>query len=360
MPKSKRQIGRRLAAQRAKVAALRKRVAQARDPRARALLQRKLAQEVAVLRRMTAGARTKKAKRTTPPGTEKVSGAKARARKAAIKRKLKVLDKEQARAVSIARKVGPDARQSATARVQAIQAQRRALGQRLGLIKRGLDVEQPRRIHPSRAPIQRERLGLPSAYAVPTRAETVALMRLIATQIRRQPFESGKEFRDRLRAYLRRGLVRFVNNRTVKVLPEDQALAAAVNETVAIDGPVIEAEVKAGGIVIDPVAEAMEPMVIQVAPEIEQVTTDLQPDQPRPEVTTPESVEDLMFESGEKATDLLTAPEELYDELEESLDDEELALLDEDEETPFYKRPMVIGGIAIIGLGAFLLMRQRS
>lgn len=328
MPKSKRQLARRLARQRQIVLQLRRQLDQAEDPASRAFAERRLKEEAGKLRRMLRGAKKRRLRRPQPR-IQTLDAYQARARQVAITRELSAIDKTLGRLARLSRKGARRAvRRQLRIQYQMLKARQKLLIHRLRLLEHGKDLEQAPRVHPSRLPIQRAKLGLPRTYSAPQPGEVIVALRLLASSLKRHSGESDRRFRFRLRAYLQRALVRYLHKK--HQMSANQALVQSVEETVEVDSPAIEAEVEQGAFAADPAAEAVDAMIEPVADELVRVTDDIQPPVGATPVQSVEEVDALLAESGELAEELGESPAEVQDQLEEQLGDGS-ALVSQDE-----------------------------
>jgi hypothetical protein len=334
LPRSKRMMAERLADQRDVVLGLRLRWAAAATPVEKAALSRKLGAELIKLRRLTDAT---KLSALDTPGVMRITPFAAQALITAIIGEIRQVEAALA---------GNGIKAFPLRRTR-LQVRRRFLRKRLRLLRTGFDIERPVRLAPHLIKIPRVALVLPEDYELPTAAETATLTRLVGLALVRRPGEPQKQFRDRLRAYVQRALVRFVLFR--RRLKAEQAIPAAIEETVRVDAPALEAEVTAGGIAADPVAEQMEPVTMETADTIATVAIDLQPPVPAETIKEPTAaeVDQAVVQASVVADDLANAPVEPADQA--------AALLLDDSppepEQPFYlKRPFLVGAAVGVGL----------
>lgn len=314
LPKTPRQMAQRIAEQRAVVVYLQDQVNSAEDPIARAVLAREMQQAVSTLARYLAGASSRIQRSETAEqdvGLEQLDAATAKARArliyqeaAAIKQVLRDLTQREGKGDAVAR-------HRTQVQHRLLSARFRLLGRRFQLLQHGRDVEQYVKLAPGSVPVRRE-LGLPLVYSVPGTAETTVLLRAVAAGLQRRPGESDRTFRMRLKAYAARALVRYLNKRHSQQLPVDTAIEDAVKDTFAQDGAVIEAEVTAGGLSADPVADTMVPILDDINEEVVRVTEDMQPEVPEEEADV-EDVAQVLAESEQVEAALTDAGDDMYD-----------------------------------------------
>lgn len=308
LPKSKRQLAQRIAKQRVVVLKAKKRRKEADNPKERLLATRDLLAEAKTLHRMVKGAE----KAGRGPVVEELSADQALVRKKAVLAALKQTGQALSRVRTMLRKrTKPATKRRLVLQFQMLQARKQLLLRRLKLLQRNQDVEQGPLVLPSQVSIQRVRLSLPSVYEVPTPGELIVLTRLIAAALTRNPGETDRTFRARLRAYTKRATVRFLAKR--RQLNANDALVAAAEETINVDAPAIEAEADAGGFVLDPVSEAVAPLLETIADEIDGTVADIQSEL---DADVDESdVDDILAEAETAEADLASSPPEVQDEL---------------------------------------------
>ena len=230
--------------------------------------------------------------------------------------------------------------------LKVVAAKIETLDKRLALLRRGADVDQPRKLHASRVTIARKKLGLPSKFRRPSKQAAGAMARLLAARLKRKQGEKDADFKHRVRAYLQRSLTRYVSKKDVEKLSDAPAINAAVMETLSEDRLAIEAELRAGGIAQDFVAESMEPIVMDVMPVIDNIVVDVQPEmEPTGDINDIDLTDLVMEAEGEAAV------------LANSTDTDEF----DSEESPIYTNPYFIGGSVVVAGGLiYLVMRGRS
>lgn len=308
MPKSKRQLAHRIAQQRVVVLKAKKRWREADNPKDRLIIARDLVGEAKTLRRMVRGAE-QSAKATTH--VENLVPVQARARKVVVLARLKQVGNAMQRIRKASRTAnGVSAKRRLAIQHTMLQAHQKLLLRRLQLLKHNQDIEQGPQVHPTQVAIQRVRLTMPQVYEVPTAGELIVATRLLAASLTRNSSESDRMFRARLRAYTKRAVVRFLNKRQ-QMSPND-ALVAAVEETIDVDAPAIEAEADAGGFVADPVADTTEGLLEPIADEIDSVVVDIQPEVEEADPSVDE-VDDILAEAETVESDLASQPEEVQD-----------------------------------------------
>jgi len=367
LPKSRRQVGKKIGHHRREVLRLRVAVATAPDAATRTALSQDLAQEVKELASLVAVARAKKGRalRGGISGVEKVGPDQvkirlraSRAQLAAVNAELKTLHKRAKN------KKGPKlVRKHRQARIQVLSAKRVHLKRRIGLLKRGLDFERAVRLHPSRVAIQRRKLVLPRAWSVPNHSDVAVLIRLLGTQVPRLSRESSRAYVQRLRAYTQRSLLRLINLRASNVTGPS-SITQAVEATIVEDGPALNSESEAGGVAIDPMAEGMDDLIQPVSDQLEAVEEDYHAEFPAGD-PTPEELDQILAFAEEAEAEARTAPKDASDEMEEDLlaadepfapDFEELDLeeFDESAEDEGPNMMLVVGVVGGLGLLWFL------
>jgi hypothetical protein len=370
LPQSRRQAGKKVGHHRREVLRLRAAVTTAPDAASRAHLAAQLSAEIKQLAAAVHVANKKRdrARRGGMTGVEKVTAAQAKSRFSGTKLELAKTDKllKALTSKKALKRGGPAVQQRNKARVQLLIIKKLHLQRRHGLLKRGLDFERPVRLHPSRVPIQRVKLTLPAAWSVPSHADITVLIRLLGSQVKRLPHESDRRFVQRLRAYSQRALIRFVNLRATHITGPT-AIRQAAEATIAEDGPALNAESEAGGVVADPTAEAVDNLIQPVSDQLDAAAEDMQSEIPAGEPTH-EELEKILGAASEAEADAAGAPIEPADEMEEDLiaADEPFAPdifeLDEEfveEETPEEGvNPMLVMGV-IGGLGLLWFLSGR-
>lgn len=264
--------------QRLAVEALRLQYHRTTDPMVRATLGRRLSAAAQALRQLLP-ASPRYAERSGPR-TEALAPDQAKARLAVVGRELTGVTDVLTRLEGLIRqgKGPPAARHRYLVQRNMLFVRRKVLNHRLKLLQSGRDMEQPLWLHPSRVHIQRQKLELPALYNVPTAAEVAAIIRLLASVLRRRSVEaeSDRSFRTRLASYAKRALVRYINTSQVERVPLEQAMSLAVQETIAGDTSALEAEAEQGGVVPDEEADTVAPAV-EASAAIAEVASDSQP-----------------------------------------------------------------------------------
>jgi hypothetical protein len=307
LPQSSKQLARRIAKQRAYVFALRFQRSQAKNLVEKLKIERELLVEVGKLKRMVTGA----SRKGQPAGVETLVPIEVKMRASVVQQEIAALDQVLVR-LGQARVSGIAAKRRVALQRQMLTSRKKLLLRRLGLLVRGQDLEQAPAIDPSLARYKRTRLTLPAVYTVPTAGDTITLIRLVAANLVRKQAESDKAFRLRLRAYSQRALVRFISKS--QEAASGQALADAVEETILVDGPAIESEVAAGGLVSDPAGAAVDAIIEPVADELAAVVFDLQPEVSGP--TTLEEVDSVLASADATEAHLNAQPDEVQDSFE--------------------------------------------
>jgi hypothetical protein len=368
LPKSRRQVGKKIGLKRRTVLRLMQAVAGAPNAAVKAATKTELDKEVKLLAGLVSVAhkKRKRALRGGVSGIEPISPEQAKARLARVK--VNLAETKQALKEIDEKKTGPKKKRNQR---QLLRAKKAHLIRRASLLKNGLDFVRPVKVHPSRVAVQRRPLGLPRAWAVPSQADTTVMIRLIGSQIKRMPHESDTLFTQRLNAYTQRALVRFVNISSAGV-ESAPAARQAVEATLVEDAPAIDAESEAGGVVPDPVAETMESVIQPVADQLDAVAEDMQVEVPAGSPSE-EEIGQVLQAAEEAEVDAAQAPAEPADEIAEDLlsaeepflpDLEDLDFEDveveveEGEEEPLYKDPMVVMGV-IGGLGLLWFLSGR-
>lgn len=342
-----------------KVAAQRKRVEKVlrvpvADPRAQAQKQRVVSEETKKLAGLVAASKALRAKRARPvaSGVVKVQAPTAKARLAAVKNEKKVVHAEIAKTEAARKKTGNHAvKAGLQTKKDLLLAKERQLQKREMLLKKGADIDKPKRVIPAKVPVQRRPLKLPPSFIPPTKSEVITATHVLTAAVKPEPGESEKERQIRIRGLLERVLARHARNRALLGKESSQALKEAVEETIAADKPVIDLEIKAsGGLVQDPAAEVMEVFVDEVADEVATASTSVSPPVPAAD-PTPEQVIKVVEAAQHEEVVASSAPKEVSDELRE-----DLILADEDvADVPFYRQPVVIVGGTLLAAGLFYL-----
>ncbi len=321
LPKSRRQVGRKIGHHRRQVLRLRVAVTTAPDAATRTALEQDLAQSIKELAALVgvSHAKKKRALRGGISGVEKVGSTQVKTRLRASRAQLATVNEELKTLHKRAKnKKGPKLmKKHRQANIQVLSAKRVHLKRRIGLLKRGLDFERAVRLHPSRVAIQRRKLVLPRAWSVPNHADVTVLIRLLGTQVPRLSHESGRAYVQRLRAYTQRSLLRLINLRASNVTGSP-AITQAAEATIAEDGPALDSESEAGGVVIDAMAEGMDDIIQPVSDQLEAVEEDYQTEIPAGD-PTPEELDQILAFAEEAEAEAMTAPIEASDEMEEDL-----------------------------------------
>jgi len=342
MPRSRRQVGRLIQAQRAKVRNIRSVLRASKDTAQKLELNRALGEQVKVLAGLMTSAKKKalRDKRLLPAGVERISPEAVRAKVPTVLATLQQVDRQLKEVRAVQTKGNRTVRLRRKAQLFQLVRQRVSLVKRLHLLKKSLDFEAPVRLPASQLPIQRPPLNLPPVFAVPSAGDTAVIIRVIATQLPRKPGEPDKGYKHRLRAYSGRALARFT---LLKPSSETgAAIQAAVEKTLRDDSAAIEAEAAAGGFAFDPAGDAMEPVLQDAAEQIEAAAEDLQPQVPAGELTDAE-IDALLDQSEQVEAEASLADPTIMDNIEEDLSQTS------EEEEPFYKNPKVLmGGAALV------------
>jgi len=221
---------------------------------------------------------------------ERLSPEQARARSVALNHELAATSRAILLLEARMKKAKAELRHQLVLRRNMLATRKGLLQHRLGLLRGGVDLEQPVWLHPAKVAVQRHRLALPSLYNVPSPSETTEILRSVGSRVGRRQGESDRAFRDRLKAYAKRALVRYIMARSSGT-PQ---IASVVDETIATDAPAIEAEADAGGVVPDPVADAMT-SVVDAPESVEALTAMVAPSDAAVAAVTPEMVDQVVM-----------------------------------------------------------------
>jgi len=314
-------------------------------------------EQVAVLAGVVGAAKAQRQRRARgQSGRVRLDAAQARVRIASVHAQLQ---DAQAQLQSVAPTLELPVNQVVNVRAAGLLKKRAVLKHRLALLQHGMDIERPRKIHPSTARVQRKPLKLPPAAIPPQRAEVLLIARLVARLTPRRSGETQFHYWAKVRALTSRVLVRLTRKGMVVTRDRGEAMRASIEETINEDMEPIQSEIEAGGIAADPAADLMEPYLDDVAADIEAATTDVTTPVPTGD-PTPAQVEQLLAYAGQEEALATSAPKEVVDEMaEDSIFAD--AEPEEDTETGMAQyltpRNLVIGG-ALIG-GIFLLTQSR-
>lgn len=343
VPETQKSLAAKVAVQAAKVQAARD--VPAEDPQTAALKQRALDEETKKLAGLVAAARVLEAAKQSPVGEAVIGAAAAKPRIAAVEAQKKDVAQALKDVTVEERKASNPAVQAAlgTRKAQLV-AQQKELEHRAGLLAHGKDVVKPARIEPARVEVQRKPLALPPSFPSPKPIDVMMVARVLTADVKPGAGEPLEAQATRIRGLTERALARKAQGEALGK-PSDQALAEAVKETIRLDKPAIDAEIRAGGLVKDPAGEAMAIFVDAVAPEVVQTAVTTSPSVPA-SAPTPAQVDQLLTVADEIVVTAAAAPKEEWDEVREDiLVGQPVAHL------PLYQRPVVVVGGVGLGLG---------
>ncbi len=145
-------------------------------------------------------------------------------------------------------------------RLNKLQSEMQSAQRKLMLNSRGVIRRKPRKLQPSSVPLLRPRIAMPSMDIAPSPIAVQQGLSNLISALPKKPGESAEAYRNRLEAYLQRLIARLIAM-LAEGQDEPSALQAATTQTITEDSSALEAEAAAGGVAADPAAEAVEDIV---------------------------------------------------------------------------------------------------
>jgi hypothetical protein len=313
-----------------------------------------IAEQAKILAGIVGAAKAQRSRRARgDAGRVKLTPEQVKARRAVVLQELKETRAALKEVAPTLRRGGPAVNRAMNTRAVGLLKRQAILMHRLQLLREGCDLARPRKIHPSRAAVQRKLLKLPPAVVPPTRAEVVMIMRIIARGTPRQPGENQGQYLTQLRALTGRALVRLARRGVVAGAARGEAIRQAVEEVLQEDIAPIKSEIAAGGVAVDVAADQMEPFIDEAAADLEAAATDVTTPVPEKD-PSPDQVEQLLQTATVEEAAAAEAPKEESDEVVE-----DIFFSDFEEEEPepvgeaasyLTPRNLLIGGAVIVGI----------
>lgn len=342
LPDSPRSLATRIATQSARLVEVQSLVPE--DGAQAAVKHRKISQETKALAGLVAASKAMRQRRLVKPtGVKHIGKEAAKARKSAVQRERKAVQ-QQIVAVEKARKKARGSVKMGLEQQKAVlQAKERELITRTQLLGKDSDLDLPPRFAPSALGFERKPLTLSPAFVPPTKSEVIVAAQSVAQALKPKTTDTPEEQKLKIHGLTERVLVRQARNKML-AKPPQQALADAVVETLRVDGPTIEAEVKlSGGLAQDPAAQAMAPFISDSLVEVHEAAEQVKPPVPMKDPTAAE-VHQVLQEAQAEMVKAQAMPKEASDEMREDLLFADQKLV----EKPLWKNPLVLGAGALL------------
>jgi hypothetical protein len=144
--------------------------------------------------------------------------------------------------------------------INRLQTELQSAERRLALINRGVIRRRPQQIPPSGVRVPRPRIPQPSPDVAPSPLSVQQALASLISSLPKKVGESAEAYRNRLEAYLQRVIARLISLLAAGQ-DEASALQDATTQTLTEDSSALEAEAASGGVAADAAAESVADIV---------------------------------------------------------------------------------------------------